>query len=224
MLLWHPNASVAASAAGSLAFLLHTGHISGWRQYGSLAGAAQYSTAAQLSSAHEVHVAHLHVNPGALLCPCCAAELPPRLLAPEARRLPVVLHSVAQHGEALAVRAAHYPLLRRLADRYRGCASRRRRSFYLLCLVHYVCAPATVDARLLLPRHAGSRFRWRPTAPPATAGCSRATWRGRCNPPRQVGQVPALSSCMQPSLCCLLLAAEWGLQQHNSAPSQRRIA
>lgn len=52
--------------------------------------------------------------------PRLPAELPARLLAPEARRLPVALHSVAQHGEALAVRVAHYPLLRRLADVYRG--------------------------------------------------------------------------------------------------------
>ncbi|KAL4442756.1 hypothetical protein ABPG77_006750 [Micractinium sp. CCAP 211/92] len=48
------------------------------------------------------------------------AELPARRLAPEARRLPVALHSVTQHGEALAVRVAHYPLLRRLVDTYRG--------------------------------------------------------------------------------------------------------
>jgi hypothetical protein len=69
--------------AGSLAFLLHTGHIPGWRQYASL------------------------------------ADVPAALLRPEGRRLPVALHSVAQRGEALAVRAAHYPLLRRLLDRYR---------------------------------------------------------------------------------------------------------
>ncbi|KAL4853779.1 hypothetical protein ACK3TF_005270 [Chlorella vulgaris] len=47
------------------------------------------------------------------------SELPPRLLAPNAPRLPVVLLSVAQHGEVLAVQAVHYPLLRRLGDSYR---------------------------------------------------------------------------------------------------------
>ncbi|EFN53599.1 hypothetical protein CHLNCDRAFT_136826 [Chlorella variabilis] len=76
-----------AAVAGSVAFLLHTGHVAGWRQYASL------------------------------------AELPPRLLAPQAARLPVVMHSAAQHGEVLAVRVAHYPLLRRLVDGYRRVPS-----------------------------------------------------------------------------------------------------
>lgn len=51
------------------------------------------------------------------------SELPPRLLASNAPRLPVVLLSVAQHGEVLSVQAAHYPLLRRLGDSYRRWAS-----------------------------------------------------------------------------------------------------
>lgn len=81
-----PEMCSALCCAGSVAFLLHTGHVAGWRQYASL------------------------------------AELPPRLLAPQAARLPVVMHSAAQHGEVLAVRVAHYPLLRRLVDGYRRCA------------------------------------------------------------------------------------------------------
>lgn len=90
-----------------------------------------------------VALPHRRLAPGlcclvqAIHCPCrpagcidwatdCSprlpAELPARRLAPEARRLPVALHSVTQHGEALAVRVAHYPLLRRLVDTYRGWA------------------------------------------------------------------------------------------------------
>jgi hypothetical protein len=67
-----------------VAFLLHTGHVPGWRQYASL------------------------------------ASLPPRLLASTAPRLPVVVHSLVQHGEVLTVQALHYPLLKRLLDRGRG--------------------------------------------------------------------------------------------------------
>ncbi|KAL4424206.1 hypothetical protein ABPG75_001507 [Micractinium tetrahymenae] len=95
------------------------------------------------------------------------AELPPGLLAPQARRLPVALHSVAQRGEALAVRVAHYPLLSRLADVYRGvptsAAALRAAERGELLTVHLAgpIQPTEAGLRCLqsLPRSAVHRLR-----------------------------------------------------------------
>lgn len=73
---------------------------------------------------------------GALACPCVSvalallppssplphsiSELPPRMLAPDARPLPVVLHSVATEGPLVHIAAAHYPPLHGLVDFCRG--------------------------------------------------------------------------------------------------------